>query len=230
MGYTATCIPIRFDDRNKTFIVALIKNISHKESQWMFPGSHIDITANQLREGFELMDLNVVPGKVIVDKAKKEAGLVELQFLDPYYEVVSYGKTKSGKKERDYPNTCYPLKAPVFNYLFRVNETARCYKEQNHRCHYDFTYIGEYSKIDVNEAEYEVIELEFENTINEMEYGEAIERIKAKAFECINAKIRERQNRRQRNQQNIPFNKLCLDSIPEMIYNAILFYSDYKKL
>lgn len=232
VGYTATCIPIRYNKDHDTFVFALINNESHKEAQWMFPGSHVEVSNNLLREDFELTDINIVPDKIIEDKAKKEAGLQDLQFLDPYYDTISYEDTKSGKKERDYPNTCYPAKAPIFNYLFRVSKSAKCYEEKNHRCHYDFTYVGEYSKINEDDAEYEVIELEFNRNKNfkDMEYSEAVAYIKAKMGDNINKRLKAKTKPKARNQQNTPFEHLCLDSIPEMIYNAILFYSDYKKL
>ena len=73
VGYTATCIPIRYNTEHDTFVFALIRNISHEESQWMFPGSHVEVSNNQLREVFDLTDISIVPGKVIEDKVKKEA-------------------------------------------------------------------------------------------------------------------------------------------------------------
>ena len=232
VGYTATCIPIKYNKEHDTFVFALIRNLSHEESQWMFPGSHVEVSNNQLREVFELTDISIVPGKVIEDKVKKEAGLLDLQFIDPYYEAVSFENTANGKEQRSYPNTCYPAKAPVFNYLFRVSKSAKCYKNQNHRCHYDFTYIGEYSEINEKEAEYEVVEIELNRNKNfkEMEHTDAIAHITSKLGDQINKKLKAKMGKKSKNQFNTPFDQLCLDSIPEMIYNAILFYIDYKGL
>jgi hypothetical protein len=232
VGYTATCIPIKYNKEHDTFVLALIRNLSHEESQWMFPGSHVEVSNNQLREVFELTDISIVPSKVIGDKVKKEAGLLDLQFIDPYYEAVSYENTVNGKEERNYPNTCYPEKAPVFNYIFRVSKSAKCYKNQNHRCHYDFTYIGEYSEINEREAEYEVVEIELNRNRNfkEMEHTEAIAHITSKLGDQINKKLKAKVSKKSKNHFNTPFDQLCLDSIPEMIYNAILFYIDYKGL
>lgn len=232
VAYTATCIPIKYNKEHDTFVFALIRNLSHEESQWMFPGSHVEVSNNQLGEIFELTDVSVVPGKVIQEKVKKEAGLSNLKFIDPYYEVVSLEKTVDGSEERSYPNTCYPVQAPVFNYLFRVSKTAKCYKKQNHRCHYDFTYIGEYTEINESDAEYEVVEIELNRNKNfkDMEYAEAIAHITSKLGKQINKKLKETLGKNNKKQFNKPFDQLCLDSIPEMIYNAILFYIDYKKL
>lgn len=232
VGYTATCIPIKYNKEHDTFVIALIRNLSHEESQWMFPGSHVEVSNNQVREVFDLTDISIVPGKVIKDKVKKEAGLLDLQFIDPYYEAVGFENTSNGKEQRSYPNTCYPAKAPVFNYLFRVSKSAKCYKNQNHRCHYDFTYIGEYSEISEKEAEYEVVEIELNRNKNfkEMEHTDAIAHITSKLGDQINKKLKARMGKKSKNQFNTPFDQLCLDSIPEMIYNAILFYIDYKGL
>lgn len=232
VGYTATCIPVKYNAEHDTFVFALIRNLSHEESQWMFPGSHVEVSNNQLDETFSLTDISIVPGTVIEDKVKKEAGLVDLQFIDPYYEVVSFENTINGKERRSYPNTCYPAKAPVFNYLFKVSKSAKCYKNLNHRCHYDFTYIGEYSEINDKESEYEVVEIEInrDKVYKSMERTEAVAYISNRLREQINKKIRLKTNKKTKNQFYIPFDQLCLDSIPEMIYNAILFYSDYKKL
>lgn len=232
VAYTATCIPIKYNKEHDTFVFALIRNLSHEESQWMFPGSHVEVSENQLREVFELTDINITPGKIIEDKVKKEAGLMDLQFIDPYYDAVSFENTASGKEQRSYPNTCYPSEAPVFNYLFRVSKSAKCYKNQNHRCHYDFTYIGEYSEINDKEAEYEIVEIELNRSkkFKDMEHSDAIAYISSKLGDQINKKIKAKTGKKSKNQFNTPFDQLCLDSIPEMIYNAILFYIDYKKL
>lgn len=230
VGYTATCIPIKYNKEHDTFVFALVRNLSHEESQWMFPGSHVEVSNNQLGGVFELTDISIVPSKVIEDKVKKEAGLLDLQFIDPYYEAVSFENTENGKEQRSYPNTCYPAKAPVFNYLFRVNKSAKCYRNQNHRCHYDFTYIGEYNEINEKEAEYDVVEIELNRNKNfkEMEHTEAIAHITSKLVDQINKKLKSKSAKKNKNQFNTPFDQLCLDSIPEMIYNAILFYIDYK--
>lgn len=233
IAYTATCIPIRYNEEHETFVFALIKNLSHEESQWMFPGSHVDVSNNQLKEDFELNEIEVIPGSIIEKKVKKEAGLLDLQFIDPYYETVGFENTINGKKQqRSYPNTCYPAKTPVFNYLFRVSKSAKCYKNQNHRCHYDFTYIGEYSKIDETQAEYEVIEIELNKNLDfkNREREDAIAQITSKLGRQINNKIKSKAGKYRKSDFRVPFDQLCLDSIPEMIYNAILFYIDYKNL
>ena len=226
VAYTATCIPIKYNADHNSFMFTLIKNLSHQESQWMFPGSHIDISDNHLNEEFDLNEVEIVPGRIISDKVKREAGLVDLKFIDPYYEA-------NGLEQRNYPNTCYPTKTPVFNYLFRVSKSAKCYKEQNHRCHYDFTFVGEYNTINEEEAEYDVIEIELNRSkkLESMERADAVAYITGKLTDQINKKMSTKSNYNKKSSMKftIPFDKLCLDSIPEMIYNAILFYEDYKK-
>ena len=230
VGYTATCIPVRYNEEHDTLVFALIKNMSHKECQWMFPGSHVEVSNNQLREEFNLTDISIVPGKIIQEKVKKEAGLYDLQFIDPYYDVVSREDTEDGIERRSYPNTCYPAKAPVFNYLFRVSKSAKCYVEQNHRCHYDFTYVGEYGEIKEEEAEYDIVEVELKRNkiFKDMERSEAIAYINACLGKQINKKLKTKGKKKQ--EFTISYDKLCLDSISEMIYNAALFYIDYKDL
>ena len=62
-----------------------------------------------------------------------------------------------------------------------------------------------------------------------MEYSDEIAHITSKLGNQINKKIKANK-KNHRNTLNTPFDQLCLDSIPEMIYNAILFYIDYKEL
>lgn len=62
-----------------------------------------------------------------------------------------------------------------------------------------------------------------------MEYLDAIAYINASIGKQINNKLNSVKGKR-RNKLSIPSDQLFLDSIPEMIYNAILFYSDYKGL
>lgn len=64
----------------------------------------------------------------------------------------------------------------------------------------------------------------------EMERTDAIAHITSKLGDQINKKLKANMGKKSRNQFNTPFDQLCLDSIPEMIYNAILFYIDYKGL
>lgn len=234
LGYTVTCIPIKYIEEHKSFGFILVQNQSHTQSQWMFPGSHVEVSDNLLGGTFDLMDVTIVPENVILDKAKSEAGLVDLVFIDPNYDKISFVNTQQGK-DYCYPNTCYPMKAPVFNYLFRVNESARCYKEDGHRCHYDFTYIAEYKSYDAEDAEYFVAEIEISrDKINSVKRGDAIAQINSSLVDQINKKIKASKTKdgKKKNSyyQNISLDKLCLDSIPEMMYNAILFYEDYKKL
>ena len=228
VGYTATCIPIKYNQDHKSFVIVLIKNESHKECQWMFPGSHVDITSNRLSDTFDLSEVKVTPGSIIEQKVKKEAGLYDMTFLDPNYDIAYYEKTAGGKKEEYiYSNTCKPTKTPVFNYLFRVNKTSKCYETQHHRCHYDFTYIGEYKDIQEKEAEYATAEIEISGDIvkDGVERAVALEKIKTALKKQINKKINS--NPGNRKKQNIPYENLCFDSIAEMAYNALLFYSDY---
>lgn len=229
LGYTVTCIPMRYIEEHNSFGFILVQNESHSQSQWMFPGSHVEVSDNLLGSTFDLEDVKIVPENVILDKTKSEAGLVDLKFMDPYYDKVSFANTQLGK-DYCYPNTCYPMKAPVFNYLFRVNESARCYQKDGHRCHYDFTYIAEYESYDVTEAKYKVAEIEIsKDKIATMKRGEAIAQINSSLVDQIN-KIIKSSKKKNSYYVNIPLDKLCLDSIPEMMYNAILFYTDYKKL
>lgn len=228
VAYTATCIPIKYNKKDNSFVLAMIKNISHKESQWMFPGSHVEVSDNRVKEEFDLTDIDIVPRRIIEDKVKKEAGLFDLQFIDPSYDKVSYENTEYGREKRGNSSTCYLENAPVFNYLFKVNKSARCYTTKNHRCHYDFTYIGEYSNINEEEAGYDVIEIKLKN-IKDMQYLDAIAYINANVGRQINNKLNIKKGKRKKN-LTIPNDQLFLDSIPEMIYNAILFYVDYMEL
>lgn len=229
LAYTTTCIPIKYCKEHDTFMFALIKNPSHEECQWMFPGSHVEIYENCLQEPIDLTGVEMIPGKVIEEKVKNEAGLLDLTFIDTNYDVINMERTANGKAQRTYPNTCYPAKTPVFNYLFKVHESAKCYKTRNHRCHYDFTYVGEYNTIDMKEAMYDVIEVEFNRNkkIENMNYSEAISYISAKLADQINRKIKAENGKRVKT--SVPATQLFLDSIPEILYNAILFYIDYKK-
>lgn len=205
-----------------------MKNESHSECQWMFPGSHVEVSNNELKEDFKLTDVNIIPSEVIQDKVIKEAGLTDLQFIDPYYAAINNENMLEGGEQHSYPNTCYPKMAPAFNYLFRVSEFADCYNKQNHRCHYDFTYIAEYTSFDQKDAKFEIFEIEIKKKFLEgKEHSEAVAFISSQLGRGINRKIN---NINRRNNVSIPVNKLFPDSIPEMIYNAILFYADYKKI
>lgn len=235
MGYTATCIPINYNTQHKTFTFVLIKNMSHTKAQWMFPGSHVEVSDNRFNSVIDLMDINIIPSEVIREKVKKEAGLEDIEFLDPNYNYVNPNDSLDNEEEEyQYPNTCWPVKAPVFNYLFKVSEYANCYNSHEHRCHYDFTYVGEYKGINKELAEYEFIEMEF--NINDLKLKNDARRadiayIKNKLEDNINKKLRNMQeNKRKKGNLNIPLDELCLDSIPQMIYNTILFYKDYKKI
>ena len=228
VGYTATCIPIKYNSDHNSFTIVLIKNESHKECQWMFPGTHVDVTSNNLSDEFDLSEVKVTPGSAIEQKVKKEAGLYDVTFLDPNYDIAYYEKTAGGKKEEYiYSNTCKPAKTPVFNYLLRVNKTSKCYETQHHRCHYDFTYIGEYQDIREEEAAYDTAEIEISGDIVKegVERAVALERIKTALKKQINRTINSKQ--RKGNNKNMPYENLCFDSIAEMAYNALLFYSDY---
>ena len=233
VGYTATCIPIRYDYDKACFILLLIKNKSHSKSQWMFPGGHVEVSANRMNADFELQNVGITPDKVIVNKLADEAGLTEIQLLDPNYDTASM-EPGTGRKERPYPYTCYPAVAPVFNYLFRVSESASCYKSRNHRCHYDFTYIGEYKIINRTVDQYEFIEAEFpkDKVCGASSHSQAIGIISAGLVEQINRKFPKKAEYKGKKMRptTIPAEELFLDSIPEMIYNAILFYNDYRRM
>lgn len=232
VGYTATCIPIRYDEANDAFVLLLIKNKSHSESQWMFPGGHVEAFDNQLHDDFELQDVRITPGKIIEEKVAEEAGLTDIQLVDPYYDTASR-ELGADCKERLYPNTCYPVAAPVFNYLFRVSKSANCYANLGHRCHYDFTYIGEYKGVSDTTDHYDYIEVVFPNGkfFSKGTHSEAIGYIMGELSERINKKYPKKiRDRGKERQVMLTFDKLFLDSIPEMIYNAVSFYADYKKI
>ena len=234
MGYTATCIPVKYNKDNETFVFVLIKNMSHSKAQWMFPGSHVEVSNNQFsNSNIDLMDINIIPSEVIREKVKKEAGLEEIRFIDPNYKFVNPDAPE--EVEFQYPNTCWPVEAPVFNYLFRVSECANCYINHGHRCHYDFTYVGEYNTVNPDIAEYDQIEMQFNldrlSLKSEDRQGD-IEYIRGKLQDNINKKIGKsngrKTNKNRNGRQIITVDNLCLDSIPQMIYNTILFYKDYK--
>lgn len=215
IAYTATCIPIKYISSQNKITVVLINNKSHSKSPWMFPGSHVDMPTNlSIQEELNLQEITCTPEIIVIDKVKTEAGINDIKLLDPNYSYIEPHNSVS------YPNSCWPVVAPAFNYLFKVSENAKCYKKHNHRCHYDFTYIGEYTSINESEAEYETIEIELD--IFKIDENERM-----KGINYINNIIVQSLNQRsglKRKNQHIGIGELCLDSIPEMIYNALLFY------
>lgn len=222
VGYTVTCIPMRYDEHNRSFKMILIKNKSHEKYAWMFPGCHIEVSENHFQNDTceNLKSIKIVPNKVIVDKVKEEAGLTTIRLIDSNFEFVMYGD-ETVKRVK----SCWLEKAPVFNYLFMVNETARCYKNMNHRCHYDFTYIGEYDEFCQGNKE-GVVEIEFkfeQVTFSRTNRKKEIETIKTILEEAINRVLN--------NVDEVDsINQLCLDSIPQMTYNAGVFYKKYKNI
>ncbi len=219
-AYTATCIPVKYEAESEHITVVLIKNVSHTKASWMFPGSHIDISSNTLNDEIELQKIDFTPEKILMKKVEYESGIKNITFVD-----INYGSIEP-KSLQDYPENCYPIITPVFHYLFKVNEYASCYTKYNHRCHYDFTYVGEYDEIDEEAASYDVVEIKFElNQFDVTQRENGISYVKRMLAKDINKKINGN-----RKKQPKPIQDLCLDSIPEMIYNAVIFYKATKNI
>lgn len=222
VAYTVTCIPIKYDAKNKAIKMLIIKNESHEKYAWMFPGCHIEVANNHFIDNNEvnLKLIDVVPNRVILEKVKEEVGLNDISLLDPNFELA----VPNGSSQKR-PRACWIMPAPVFNYLFLVSDASRCYKHMNHRCHYDFTYIGEYKEWDNSQNNNNVIEIELrleDFKFDEIHREADIIAIKTVLQDSINKSL---------NFEVIEsINNLCLDSVPQMIYNASMFYKNYKKI
>lgn len=221
VGYTVTCIPIKYDKDSKSLKMVLIQNKSHEKSAWMFPGSHIEVSENHFTdENIKLKTLEYVPDKIIVKKVREEAGIEKISLIDPNFKYAVPNNSKV-----TYPKTCWTVKAPVFNYLFKVSEYSRCYKNSGHRCHYDLTYIGEYEEFNSNPNAYPAVEVEFDSKIK------FDEETRIADIQSIRTVLEQTINKRLNNSEEYEtINNLCLDSIPQMIYNAGAFYKEFKRL
>lgn len=224
-AYTATCIPLRYNKDSNSIYICLIENKSHKEAAWMFPGNHVNINKNQSDNEPDLAEIKYIPHNDIIDSAKNEAGLVDLKLIDLNFQYIDPFESSS---KYNYPDTCWPVNAPVFNYLFKVSNHAKCYELHGHRCHYDFTYVGEYNEIESKDAKFKVVEVEFRLDrfkFTDDDKAEDISIIQSILGKEINKSIKRNGNK----YQNISADKLFLNSIPLMIYNTLIFYKTLYK-
>ena len=210
--YAATCIPIKKTENDEiTFL--LIKNESHSSSQWMFPGGHLKIEDNFVasKDNKCLDTLYDLP----IDVAKRKC-LVEANIK---IDVIDFKRNEFINDTSLFSSDeCLQTIAPIFNMLFLVSDTAKCY-EHGHRIHYDFTYVARYKKQNNKRAKYESIEVNFrlcdftfKNESKDMEIG------------IIGTKIH----------QEIgggDIFKSFLSSIPLLIYETLkLFYENKERL
>jgi hypothetical protein len=210
----------------------LIENKSHKEAAWMFPGNHVDITKNQPDGDLDLTEIKFIPCNDIIESAKNEAGLLGVKLVDPNFQFIDPDEMNNANTKYNYPDTCWPVNAPVFNYLFKVSNLANCYELYGHRCHYDFTYIGEYEGIDAKDAKFNVLEVEFNLSrfkFTDEDKTEDISIIQSILVNVINKHIKSK-NQKRNNQRNVPADKLFLNSIPLMIYNTLIFSKNFYKV
>lgn len=84
-------------------------------------------------------------------------------------------------------------------------------------------------------AEYDQVEIQFNLnrlSLKNEDRQDDIEYIRGRLQDNINKKIAKsngrKTNKNRNGRQIITVDNLCLDSIPQMIYNTILFYKDYK--
>ena len=211
-SFSVTCIPIKADSDNNRMTVCLIRNGSHNKSNWMFPGGHYHIP-KELKRGIDTSIINVseLPETIITEKAKKEAGLIDIELLS--YDT-EFRKGLTAK------TTSKSLKAPAFTYLFQVSEHANCRKMFGHQIHFDFSYIGTYSNREV--ALYKAYEFEFNPNNLPPDKNDAVDTISAKLRDGINHELG--------NNPAWPAHDLYPDSIPEMIYCAYNYYKNYRSI
>ncbi len=212
-AYAATCIPIKENSTSTEITVCLIKNKSHNESAWMFPGGHVDITKNYYNEKDEsLYNIANIPEKIVDKKSNDEAGLEGLK-------IISLSDYRGGLQQLE---TALGLKAPAFIYLFKVNNSANCYSILKHRIHLDFTYISTYSSIK-NDHPYDVCEVTVDTSALTGDKSKAILSISHLLESEINKKCNPSGKQKKAGHNLFP------DSIPEMIYCACKYYEDYCK-
>lgn len=216
VAYAATCIPIRFaNDKNGNPIglyFCLIENHSYTKSAWMFPGGHIDIHKNNAGSGKELSSIEITPINVVKAKAKNEAGITDLELIDP-----------NSPQDYEYSKTYLPIVSPVFNHFFQISENARCFKEKGHECHYDFTYVGKYTTIHDNEYKCIEVLFEFKNyNFEESKRDRTVNDMTLHLAKRINEYMKSQSARGRWN--TIPSNDLFYGSIPEMIYSTMKLF------
>lgn len=221
IAYTATCIPVKYDSERNSLTFCLVSNESHKKCKWMFPGGHVDISKIKLENDMILSDISGMPINIIIAKIKKEAGIDNIKFINNNFCTNS-----DNIPSNVFSNYCYPVVAPAFNYIFRVNESAKCRELYGHKYHYDFTYVGVYEVAGL-ESKYDYVEIEFLydqfTFAKQANKDNGIEKISTE----IRKKINEHLKKKQKNYQIQHVNDLVLNSIQEMIYSTLEVYKTY---
>jgi ADP-ribose pyrophosphatase YjhB (NUDIX family) len=207
-AYAATCVPIKKDSSSSNVKICLIKNKSHSQAAWMFPGGHVDLSKNNYSENDDsLSNVSVTPESIVIEKASEEAGLLNLEF-------VSLSNYLEGRTQLE---TGWSLKAPAFNYLFKVNNSANCFSTLHHRVHLDFTYIVSYSEI--KNPKYDTYEFEIAFDKLPPDSDKAISNIEDQLTKKLNAHINHYKPAKKK-----PSHVLFPDSIPEIIYCSCKYY------
>lgn len=210
-AYAVTCIPISKSSNETKFKVCIINNKSHDKASWMFPGGHFDLSKNYFNKiDDSLNNVKNLPGTIISEKVKNEAGIEDLKLLKLEEHFCDMPSNSATSKR---------IVSPAFSYLFKVSDKSNCYNILEHRVHYDFTYIGEYKEI--NSGKYDSLEVEFEKNCFEGDYDDCLARISNILTQKINEKLC-------RSTERLSAKDLFPDSIPEMIYNANCYYKYYK--
>jgi len=182
---TCTCIPFKLIENN-VLSTYLVLNKSYTMASWMFPGGHFDIKIHDNLEN------------VAIDKAKTEAGL----------EVTTIS-TKSLSTNYD---KILPLVVPNFFFMYKQNNSARCYYEKGHRAHFDYVYICDVKKEAIQTPIYNILEITID-TNNEI--------TKTYIDECINKQLVKKPN---------DVSRTVGDYISEMLSNACIEYCKFKSL
>ncbi len=133
----ATCVPIEYDDAECVYRVTLIRNPNYNREQWMFPGGHVHFSDGNY------------PPDVARARVRAEAGL-EVDLLTP---------VRVGEQAFD---GMVQIASPHFNFVFTLDESARCTRAEGHEYHFDFTYVGVVKKrLDLTPT-HEILLIEFD--------------------------------------------------------------------
>jgi hypothetical protein len=209
--YATTCIPVaKTSDNEITFL--LINNRSHNSSAWMFPGGHIKIDDNFIKDDDKeyINKLYDLPVHIIMKKCVDEAN-ININIIDFIRNRCINDSDLFSSEE------CSQTISPIFNMVFQVSKHAKCYEQFGHRVHYDFTYIAKYTKLSNERSNYKCIEVHF--GINGFSFDNAK---KNEEISTIGAKIYEKIGRGDRY-------KLFLSSIPLLIYETLKLFNEDKK-
>lgn len=219
--YATTCILVRRNPINeKELLFCLINNEekNKEEPPWMFPGGHIKVIEDsalldKLSDSeFKMINLDYAPAKSVIEQCKKETGIKEVKLISPF-QCTSYDTYAS-----DFA-TC---ETPVFNYLIRMASEAKCYKENGHRVHFHFTYVGQYDAEPNGETAFPVLEIPICIDIAKEGLGEATHRI----ADLLVRKINDRNKSNSKNYTEKGENELFYRHIPLLIYNTLCFYKE----